>query len=96
MITWPQYRQAEYLRLRSDYPDATIADCKELAGDGTRRTAWTDATTLAMRDGTPTKRQWKSLLRDLGAQHIMRRVFHDAPDSCRRYVDAGLMLVTSK
>lgn len=90
--TLPQFQAAEYAHLRAEYPDASPADCRELAYGPGRRQKWVEQTTAAMKVEVPTAAQWNSLLRDLGREYIARRVFHDAPDTPARYLAAGRML----
>ena len=92
MLTLKQYQAQEYWTLRREYPDATPDECSELATSLCRRSQWVQQITEDMKAGTPTKRQWRRILAELGPEYISRRVFHDAPDSCARYVEAGLFL----
>ena len=92
MLTYRQFVAREYWTLRREYPDASPADCREIADSLQRRTEWVESTTAEMRTGTPTKRQWPRLVAELGTDYISRRIFHDAPDSAARYLRAGLIL----
>lgn len=96
MKTYRQYVEAEYKSLRKEYPDAEPKVLREMVEGPNRRQDWVDYITKEMRVGTPTPQQWVALKKELGVDFIARRVFHDEPDSCGRYLKAGLYLHPQK
>ena len=93
--TWPQRRARHIKEARSDY-QITATEAEDGLCWMALKTDWTNDALEWMKTNVPSRRLYNSLLRDLGAEIILRRVMHDAPDMPRRYIDAGIIVSTDK